>query len=191
MASPWTRCPFPWPWTEPYFLSWHSISMQDWNRERNLKKWQEPSRMIFWKSSWCVTPIFIRLPSLWRLSPTSLNTPLKRCLSSIQSLSPAITCRKQVLRQISNWLIPWPTVWNISVQVLQQVSISMPLLRACRSSGLSVWITLWRLPKCVPHVCYGQNSWNSSTRKTRSHWLCVLTRRLQAGHWPNKIRSIT
>lgn len=62
----------------------------------------------------------------------------QRCLSSIQSLSPAITCRKQVLRQISNWLIPWPTVWNISVQVLQQVSISMPLLRACRSSGLSV-----------------------------------------------------
>ena len=67
MASPWTRCPFH--DHERSRTSYHGILYQCRTGTRpNLKKWQEPSRMIFWKSSWCVTPIFIRLHSLWRLS---------------------------------------------------------------------------------------------------------------------------
>lgn len=73
-----------------------------------------------------------------------LNIHLRRCLSSTLSLSPVITCRRQVLRRISSWLIRWPTVWNIFVQVLLPVSTSMRSHRACRSSGLSEPITLWK-----------------------------------------------
>ncbi len=49
----------------------------------------------------------------------------RRCLSSTLSPSPATTCRKQVLRQISSWLIPWQTVWNICVPERLQVLTSM------------------------------------------------------------------
>ena len=36
---------------------------------------------------------------------------------TIQSLSPATTCRRPVQRQILSWLTHWPTVWNTSVPV--------------------------------------------------------------------------
>ena len=75
---------------------------------------------------------------------------------SILSLSPVTTCRKQVLRRISSWLIHWLTVWNIFVPELPQASTLMRLLRVCLSSGQSVQTTLWKLPRCVPHVCCGR-----------------------------------
>ena len=65
-------------------------------------------------------------------------------------------CRRLVRQPISNWLTHWLTVWNISVQVLPQVSILMLLLRVSLSSGPLERITLWKLPKCVQHVCYGR-----------------------------------
>ena len=64
--------------------------------------------------------------------------------------------RKQVLRRISSWLIHWLTVWNIFVPELPQASTLMRLLRVCLSSGQSVQTTLWKLPRCVPHVCCGR-----------------------------------
>ena len=191
MAFLWTRCPCLWQWTVRYFLLWHSISMPDWNKVPNWKKWQVQSKTIFWKSLWCVTPIFIRLHSLWRLFPISSNILHRRCRNSILSLSPVTTCRKQVLRRISSWLIHWLTVWNIFVPELPQASTLMRLLRVCLSSGQSVQTTLWKLPRCVPHVCCGRRLWNSSIRRTRNHWHCVLTHRLPVGHWPNKTRSTT
>ena len=40
--------------------------------------------------------------------------------NSTLSLSPVTTCRKQVLRRISSWLIHWLTVWNIFVPELRR-----------------------------------------------------------------------
>lgn len=85
-----------------------------------------------------------------------LNIPHRRCRSSTLSLSPVIICRRLVRQPISNWLTHWLTVWNISVQVLPQVSTLMLLLRVSLSSGPLERITLWKLPKCVQHVCYGR-----------------------------------
>ena len=46
---------------------------------------------------------------------TSSSTPRRTCLSSTASLSPATTCRRQVLRLISSWHTRWLTVWSICV----------------------------------------------------------------------------
>ena len=73
-----------------------------------------------------------------------LNTHLRRCLSSTLSPSPVTICRRPALQRISSWLTPWPTVWNIFVQVLPQVSTSTHSHRVCHSSGLSVPTTSWR-----------------------------------------------
>ena len=159
MAFLWTRCPCLWQWTVRYFLLWHSISMPDWNKVPNWKKWQVQSKTIFWKSLWCVTPIFIRLHSLWRLFPISSNILHRRCRNSILSLSPVTTCRKQVRRQISSWLIHWPTVWNICVPEQRQVSILMRSLPVCLSSGRLVPITSWKSRRCVLPVCCGRTLW--------------------------------
>ena len=81
----------------------------------------------------------------------------RRCRSSTLSPFLVITCRKQVPQLILSWLIRWLMVWSIFVPVLLQVSISMLLLRASLSSGLSEQTILWKLPKCVLHVCYGKD----------------------------------
>ena len=60
------------------------------------------------------------------------------------SLSPVTICRKPAPQRISSWLTPWPTVWNIFVQVLPQVSTSTHSHRVCHSSGLSAPTTSWR-----------------------------------------------
>ena len=168
MVSLWTRCPYLWLWTVLYSRSWHSISMPDWNKELNSRRWPVRSRMIFWKNLWCVILIFIHLHSQWKSSLIFLNIPHKRCRSSTLSLSPVIICRRLVRQPISNWLTHWLTVWNISVQVLPQVSILMLLLRVSLSSGPLERITLWKLPKCVQHVCYGRRLWSNSIRRTRN-----------------------
>ena len=46
-------------------------------------------------------------------------------------------------------------VWNTSVPVWVPDWTSMPLHHVCLSSGLSVPTTLWKLPRCVLHVCCG------------------------------------
>ena len=168
MVFLWTRCLFPWPWMVVCFRYWHSISTQVWSKVLSWRKWPVRSRTIYWKSSWYVIPIFTRLSSPWRLSLISSSIPLRRCRSSTLSLSPVIICRRLVRQPISNWLTHWLTVWNISVQVLPQVSILMLLLRVSLSSGPLERITLWKLPKCVQHVCYGRRLWSNSIRRTRN-----------------------
>ena len=88
-----------------------------------------------------------------KLFPIFSNILRRRCLSSTPSLSPVTTCRKQVRRQISSWLIHWPTVWNICVPEQRQVSISM------RSSPFVFLLGDWyqslhgnREDACCPYV---------------------------------------
>ena len=93
---------------------------------------------------------------LEEMAGTIQNDILKEFMVRNTYIYPPAFSMKQVLRRISSWLIHWLSVWIIFVPELPQASTLMRLLRVCLSSGRSVQTTLWKLPRCVPHVCCGR-----------------------------------